>query len=84
MSAVPNELKETTLENLSKVGSYKVLETSELKALDIKSLIDFINISQYNKSLHHKFMEYIAFYEKGKIIPNFLDVFEEWRPYFEI
>ena len=84
MSAVPNELKETTLENLSKVGTYTVSETREFKALDIKSLIDFINISQYNKSLHHKFMEYIAFYEKGKIIPNFLDVFEEWSPYFEV
>ena len=84
IKAVPTELKNKAIENLDQVGTYTVRETGEFKALDIKSLIDFINISQYNKSLHSKFMEYISFYEKGKVIPKFLDVFKEWRPYFEI
>ena len=53
-------------------------------ALDIKSLIDFIADSKYNKDMHKKFVDYIKFYEKGRNMKTFVDVFPEWGPYLEV
>ena len=84
MSSVPDKLKKIALEKLKNVGSYIVYEEKEFTPFDIDSLIDLIDNTKYNKRLHKKFIEFVPFYEKGKILPNFLDVFEEWRPYFEV
>ena len=84
MDSVPDKLKEQIVDRLREIGNYNVLENNEIKSVDINSSIDLINNSTYNKNLHKKFKKFIKFYEQGKILPNFLDVFEEWRPYFEI
>ena len=78
------DLQIRALEKLKNVGSYIVYEEKEFTPFDIDSLIDLIDNTKYNKRLHKKFIEFVPFYEKGKILPNFLDVFEEWRPYFEV
>ena len=57
--------KKNTVEN------YFVSDNSESVALDIKSLIDFISDSRYNKKMHKQFINYLKFYEKGKTIKTF-------------
>ena len=84
ISAVPDKLKQQTVKVLNTVENYFVSDNSESVALDIKSLIDFISDSRYNKKMHKQFINYLKFYEKGKTIKTFTDVFPEWRPYLEV
>lgn len=84
IKAVPKELKTLVLEILKPLKNYFVSKNAEYETCDMATLLSYIKDSTYDKKLHHKFMQYIAFYEKGKIIPNFLDVFKQWRPYYEV
>ena len=84
ISAVPDKLKQQVLTKLSTIDSYYVSNESESMALDIKSLIDFIVDSKYNKDMHKKFIDYLKFYEKGRNMKTFTDVFPEWEPYLEV
>ena len=47
-------------------GGCEFVDEAENMALDIKSLIDFIADSKYNKDMHKKFVDYLKFYEKGR------------------
>ena len=84
ITAVPDQLKQDTVKILKTVENYFVSDNSESVALDIKSLIDFITDSRYNKKMHKQFINYLKFYEKDKSLKTFTDVFPEWRPYFEV
>ena len=84
MDVVPDAIKKDAIKKLSKLEEYNVLENNKLIPVTIQSLIDLIGSSTYNKQLHKQFIKFLTFYEKGKTLPKFLDVFEEWRPYFEV
>ena len=84
INAVPDQLKQEVLAKLNKVGNYYVDQEAENMALDIKSLLDFIADSKYNKDMHKQFVDYLKFYEKGRSMKKFVDVFPEWEPYLEV
>jgi organic radical activating enzyme len=84
INAVPDQLKQEVLAKINTVGNYYVDNEAENIALDIKSLIDFIADSKYNKDMHKKFVDYLKFYEKGRSMKKFIDVFPEWEPYLEV
>ena len=84
MDVVPDAIKKDAIKKLSKLEEYNILENNKLIPVTIQSLIDLIGSSTYNKQLHKQFIKFLTFYEKGKTLPKFLDVFEEWRPYFEV
>ena len=84
INAVPDQLKQEVLAKINTVGNYYVDNEAENMALDIKSLIDFIADSKYNKDMHKKFVDYLKFYEKGRSMKKFIDVFPEWEPYLEV
>ena len=81
---MPDQLKQEVLAKLNKVGNYYVDQEAENMALDIKSLLDFIADSKYNKDMHKQFVDYLKFYEKGRSMKKFVDVFPEWEPYLEV
>ena len=81
---MPDKLKQQVLTKLSTIDSYYVSNETESMALDIKSLIDFIANSKYNKDMHKKFIDYLKFYEKGRSMQTFVDVFPECEPYLEV
>jgi len=82
--AVPEKLKQKVLKKLRTIDSYFVSKETESVALDIKSLINFIADSKYNKKMHKQFIDYLKFYEKGRNMKTFTNVFPEWEPYLEV
>ena len=81
---MPEKLKQKVLKKLRTIDSYFVSKETESVALDIKSLINFIADSKYNKKMHKQFIDYLKFYEKGRNMKTFTNVFPEWEPYLEV
>lgn len=84
VESIPEQLKQDTLQKLSQIKNYFIDTEAETTPLDINSLITFIQDSKYNSHMHKQFIDYLKFYEKGRNMKTFNQVFPEWEPYLEV